>query len=258
MNTETNITENRIYQWEGIVFNLLCALAYVLLGPTLVETASLAVDGKLEEENRSAAWLGFLIILVSLLEIYAFPIKMRYIREAIREHGDDGASGFVLWMFHAVVSIILVFVVSATFGQPVISGQESEPSAWVMVTFFVVVIKELGLLLCLFVPAGGSPEPAYARPNRREKVVDLILLGYAFVVHCVVWGTISRMDLQPGEPVMFVVNLFAASLVFLMLFLPLRIPYWIEEMARAKTVQDWLILAGSVLAVLIPALWAIA
>lgn len=248
---------NRTYQWEGFVFNLFCGLAYVLLGPVLVETASLAVDGKLEDENRSAVWLGVLIILVSLLEIYAFPIKMRYIREAIREKGDDRASGFVLWMFHTVVSIILVFVVSATFGGPLMAGKESEPSTWMMVAFFVVVIKELGLLSCLFIPGEGPPNPAYARPSLREKVVDLILIAYALVVHCVVWGTISRMELQWGDPVMFVVNLLAASLVFLMLFLPLRIPYWIEEMARAKTWQDWLLLCASILAVLVPALWVI-
>jgi hypothetical protein len=197
---------NRTYRWEGFVFNLLCGLAYVLLGPVLVETASLAVDGKIEGENESAVWLGSLIILVSLLEIYAFPVKMRYIREAIRANGDDGASGFVLWMFHTVVSVILVFVVFATFGVPMRPEKESEPSALMMGAFFIVVIKELGFLLCLIIPGEGPPDPAYARPSRREKIVDLILLAYALVVHCVVWGTISRMELQRGEPVMFVVN----------------------------------------------------
>ncbi len=53
---------------------------------------------------------------------------------------------------------------------------------------------------------------------------------------------------------MLVVNLFVSSLLFLIFYLPLRIPYWLEEIAQTKTQADWLKLTASILMVLIPAI----
>ena len=60
--------------------------------------------------------------------------------------------------------------------------------------------------------------------------------------------------LERGNPGMFVVNLLISGLLFLIFYLPLRIPYLLEERARVSGGRDWLIFIGSILAVMVPAI----
>ena len=60
-----------------------------------------------------------------------------------------------------------------------------------------------------------------------------------------------------GDTAMFVLNLAVSSLLFLIFYLPLRIPYWLGEIAQVKDATGAWRLAASVLIVLVPAIAAL-
>lgn len=246
----------QIYRWEGGLFNALCAIYFVTLGPLVVEAA----DETMRVADSKVYWLGFLIIGISLAEVYAFPAKLRFVRAAAREYGDSIGAGFILWMFHAVISIILLFLAAGAFGVEISESSGSEMPSWLSLLIPLIVIKELvflGFLMWDKNDSGESAEPErdarYERPKKREWIIDLILLSYACIAYSATWGAITmNLSLERENPAMFVVNLFVSSLLFLIFYLPLRIPYWLEEIAQTKTQADWLKLTASILLVLIP------
>lgn len=242
----------RTYRWEGFVFNVICAVYFLTLAPKVVDAGDFAMRGG----PGTVVWLGILLITISLLEIYAFPTKMRFVREAAGEQGDQPGNGFWLWMFHCVISVILLFLIAGSFGVR-IEGEDSEMPGWLGALIPVVVIKELIFLGFVFSmkekKEDRKPDPRYRRPSGKEWLVDLILVCYACIVWSATWGAITEgMSMEREDPVMFVVNLFVSSLLFLIFYLPLRIPYWLEEMAQVKTAADAWKLAASVLIVLVP------
>ncbi|MBK1855342.1 hypothetical protein JO972_10260 [Verrucomicrobiaceae bacterium 5K15] len=244
----------QIYRWEGGLFNVLCAIYFIVLGPRVVEAA----DYALRTPGSKVHWLGFLLIGIGVAEIYAWPIKMRYVREAVRAFGDSIGAGFVLWMFHAVISIILLFLGASAFGVPVADSSNADMPGWLALLMLAVVIKELvflGFLMWDGKESSDAPVSRYIRPNRREWLIDFILVSYACVAYSATWGAITmNMTLEKENPVMFVVNVCVSALLFLIFYLPLRIPYWLEEVAQTKTHSDRFKLLVSIFSVLIPAL----
>ncbi|MAS91777.1 MAG: hypothetical protein CMO55_01170 [Verrucomicrobiales bacterium] len=258
----SDLVENqsdRTYQWEGLVFNLLCGVYFLTLGPVVTNAAYSAIHA----EAWNSVWLGFIIIAIILLEIYAFPKKMRYVRHAARAHGDDLGTGFWMWMFHAVISIILLFTMAGCFGVTITEGSEADLPWWLMVAIPVTVIKELGFMMCLLVGKDDEEDNAeerekYKRPNRKEWVLDLILIFYACIGYSATWAALTKnMAMERDNTVMFVVNIFVSFLLFLIFYIPLRIPYWLEEIARMKTKRDFLLLFGSILIAYLPTIWSL-
>jgi hypothetical protein len=212
------------------------------------------------KEEAVIPWLGVAIILISFLEMYAFPKKMKYVHYAIKSHGGEAPMGFMLWMFHAMISLILMMMTYSAFGSHISPDEsgESQMSPWMGAVFFMTVIKELYLLFCMMGMNDGLPPDEYARPNKREWVLDLILMAYACIVYSVTWETISYgMDMEQHDTPMFILNLVISSMLFLMFYMPLRIPYYLEELAHLETDKDFLLFIGSVLLVLIPAIRAL-
>lgn len=240
----------RTYRWEGLVFNVTCDIYFVLLAPLIVSTA----DAVMRQPGVTAVWLGVLILAISLAELWAFPVKMRFVNQAVRTHGDSAGSAFMLWLFHAVISVILVMLIAECFGAEIGEGDDS--TTWMAIVMPIVVIKELVFLFVLMagIDDDSEPLPRYTRPQRREWLADAILVVYACVVYSASWGSImSNADLEPHNLPMYVLNLFVASLLFLIFYLPLRIPYWIEELAQVDSTGDRLRLVGSILIALVPA-----
>lgn len=229
--------QETIYSWEGWLFNVFCAVYFLLISPHVLE-ASVATMG---DTREFIPWLGFTLIMISLLEIYAFPKKMKYVHRAVMEQGDEIKSGFFLWMFHAVISMIITFTILESFGYNVVAeeGKQDQPW-WMMPLIFGVVIKELVLLFTIIgLHESTDKLEAYKRPNKTEWIVDLILLVYACLVYTVTWENIaSTVPMEKHNTPMYIVNLVAASLLFLIFYLPIRIPYYLEEMAQIYTLKD--------------------
>lgn len=241
----------RVYRWEGFLFNFFCAIYFLFFASGIVEAAGIAM----READGRVVWLGILLAAISLAEVWAFPVKMRFVSEAIRDQGDSGGRAFYLWVFHTLISIVMLFLIAGSFGVKVTGGKGNDMPWWLQALIFVTVIKELVLLGFLWVTPekGVAPDPRYTRPKAKEWIADAILVVYACVAYSATWSTITAgMDLDRDDPVMFVVNLFVATLLFLIFYLPLRIPYWVEEMAQVKTGADAWRLVGSILLVLVP------
>ena len=242
----------RVYRWEGLLFNLFCALYFLTIGPGVTDAGYAAMHGG----DENVVWLGILLLSIMLLEVYAFPKKMRFVRAAAQKYGDDMGSGFLLWMFHTVISIVLLFTVAGAFGVKIEEGVELP--VWLMVAIPVVVIKELWLLMGLFGSNSENTEERYDRPNRKEWVLDGILILYACVGYSCTWAVLVRnVGMDRDEPVMYIVNLLVSFLIFLIFYLPLRIPYWLEEIARVKSRKDVFVLIGSLLLVYVPTIWGL-
>ena len=168
--------DETIYSWEGWLFNVLCAIYFGFISP-LVRDASITVT---QNEDTFIPWLGISLIVISLLEIYAFPKKMKYVDRAAIEHGEEMNSGFFLWMFHAVISLLIVFVILESFGYNMgTEDGENEPTWWMMLLIFSVVIKELFFLFMMMGFHDNEDKlEAYQRPNKKEWILDLILLAH--------------------------------------------------------------------------------
>lgn len=245
-----SLVEETIYSWEGWLFNLICAGYFVFISPFVKEATVSAIH----DEGIFIPWLGIALITISLLEIYAFPKKMKYVHRAAMKHGEEIKSGFVLWMFHAVISIVITFTALESFGYNVVpeEGVESEPSGWLALLMFAVVIKELYLLFTIIgLHEGINQLEEHQRPNKKEWIIDLILLVYACLAYTATWEAITdNMDMDKHNTVMYIVNLFGASIMFLIFYMPLRIPYHLEEMVQLKTIQDVLKFFFGILVVL--------
>jgi hypothetical protein len=126
---------------------------------------------------------------------------------------------------------------------------------WMVLVFVAVVAKELFLLFCMIMAGELVPAGRYARPNRKEWLLDVVLVAHACPGCSATWSLISmNTPLGSDNPGMFVVNLLLSSLLFLIFYLPLRIPYLLEERARLSGGRDWLVLILSILVVMVPAI----
>lgn len=246
---------------KGFAFNLVCGAYFLLLSPYVTAAARAGIS---EEAGTPApaVWLGILLIAAMTLETVSLPEKMRFARRSVadRQEGDASSAGlFFLWMFHCVIAILVLFHAAAQFGVDLAAKEgDPQPPAWVLLFIPLVVIKELYLLTSIWL--GKAPEASaarYSRPSPREWFHDLVLIIYACIASSVTWGLVSGRPLDPSDPVKMIVNGVAATLVFLIFYLPMRIPYWYEEWMQVRQGRDVVRFVLSLLSVLVPALWAL-
>jgi hypothetical protein len=239
---------------EGLLFHLICGLYFLAISPRVVAAARGA--------EAPAFWLGGLLLLAMILEVRALPEKMKFVNFAIRgrRQGDASSGGlFFLWMFHAVISILVLFHAVRQFGVEISPKEGStDLPVWLSALMPLIVIKELYLLTAIWLGKGHDlPAGRYTRPNPREGFCDFVLIAYACLAYSVTWGMISGAPLDPANPGRMLVNGFAATLLFLIFYLPMRIPYFLEEWTAIETRRDRFRFLGSLLLALIPALWSL-
>ncbi|MBL9160638.1 MAG: hypothetical protein JNJ70_24365 [Verrucomicrobiales bacterium] len=246
-----------VFRSKGLVFNLVCGAYFLFLSPHVVSAVQAGAKGE-----GKAVWLGVLLILLMLLEVRSLPAKLKIVHVALRDQrtGDATSAGvFFLWMFHAVISILVFLQAMAAFGaEPVAKDGSGDLPVWMGALVFLVVIKELYLLGPIWLTNGAkSPAKLHARPRPEEGFHDLVLVSYACLAYSLVSGLMEQQPLPRGEPLALVVNVFAASVVFLIFYLPMRIPYQIEEWAAVRSRGDFWRWVLSILAALVPAVWAL-
>lgn len=225
----------------------------------------------MREGERSALWLGILIVVIAAAETWALPRKMRLVLARLEGHRSPTVTLFVLWMLHTVISILLLFTAVAAFGWDRDSSSVGQLPGWFLVLIVATVIKELYLLGVFFFACEATPAQASAtpsdleqkrppdvpqRPRRLEPLLDGILLAYACIAYSSTWAAMFRQNEQylGSNLALILFNVVAGAILFLLLYLPLRIPYWTEEIAQAQTRWDKAKLAFSLLLAMVPAL----
>lgn len=239
----------KIYAWEGLGFNLLCGLYFLFLSPLLQQSSTESI-----REGRIYPWVAILLILISLLEVYAFPKKMKYVQVAVLKHQKKMPNGFMLWLGHTVLSIVLCFAAMSALGYDM--GDADAMPWWMVLILPAIVIKELYFLVLMMGLGHEVQNTAkYQRPNKKEWILDVMLLAYACIAYTVGWqGLSTGMDMDKDILPLYVVNLLLTSIIFLIFYMPLRIPYYLEEIAQLKTTGDCVKFVASILLVLIAAL----
>lgn len=251
-NTKTYYRKNN-FSSTGMLFNVLSAAYFAFLSPLIVKASLESIHGK----NSFIPWLGIALIIISVLEVYAFPKKMKYVQKSINVNkSESGINSMILWFLHMVVSIVIFFMTLSAFGYNI---DELGDNTWFALVIFAIVIKELYLLISIMgLDDKNENLTKYKRPNKKEWILDLILLIYAWLAYTVTWGSISANGNMDKDNVpMYIVNLFAASMLFLIFYLPLRIPYLIEETAQFKSDGDWLKFTFSIVIVLAAAVFSL-
>ncbi len=239
------------YQVEGLFFNLICGLYFIFVAPLLKDIST----QNIYEENSYLPYLAILLLLISILEIYAFPLKLKFVHQSIKEHEHEAGSGFVLWMFHSVISIIITFSIFEAFGYELTSKDGNELPWFVSLSIFIVVIKELYLLFCIMDINDEETLQKYKRPHIKEWIADIILLIYACIAYTVTWETITSNMKLDGQDILLIMNYSICILLFLMFYLPLRIPYQIEEIANIKDDKDYFRYISSILFAVVSGIW---
>ncbi len=233
----------------SVIFNILSALYFAFLSPIILKISVVTV----KSERVFLPWFGVSLIIISVLEIYAFPKKIKYVRKAVKDRGGKFINGIILWLFHTLISIGIVLAIFKSFGM-----NTTKPDIFMSLLLFVVIIKELVLLFFMMIDYEDVTLEKFKRPNNKEWIIDVILFAYACLAYTVTWQTIaSDINMQKQNTGMYLLNILIASLMFLIFYMPVRIPYFLEEVSQLKTGKDILKYIFSILLVLISVIFSL-
>ena len=172
---------------------------------------------------------GFLLFAVLLLEPVGLRWKMRFLRRRnLEEHFEP--QGSMLWIVsmaaigHMIVTVVTGMVMLDCWGV-VGSGSETEAPAMGIVVV-VLILKEFA---ALFACAGKSA--AREPPGHwKEHLADFLLLAFGCVAYTAWWESLLDISLIDTEGWKLKLLLMPfLSLFFLFLYLPLRLPFLLEE-----------------------------
>jgi len=204
--------------------------------------------------------LGAVLIVAQILETYAFSRKMNYVHRALKLNGGlngEGESAIILWFFHMAVSVIMMFAAFSLFGiDPTYLAEES---SWFTVIVILIVIKEIYLLFAIIgIHDESDTLEKYSRPNDKEWIFDLILLFYSWFVYTATWSSISLdTPIDKSSVFSYGFDLFLAAVLFLIFYLPIRIPQIIESRLYLKLSKDYLIYFGSFAVVVLSVIFSL-
>lgn len=219
------------YHYNNAILNIFWALYILLLSETL-----LIYTRKHILENTGIVYLFPALLIVAMLaETYALPRKLRYVFASGKAPGNEanntdneGCLQFGLWMFHTLISTVITMFALQMLGFDI---KEAGNELFITLVLFAVIIKELVLLFFIMGLTDNENTAPPPRYTANEWFCDVVLLIYACLAYTVTWQTITyNMRGAPQEnTAMLLVNMAASALLFLLFYLPLRIPYLIEE-----------------------------
>ncbi len=187
--------------------------------------------------------LGIVLFAAMLMELIAVIIKGRFYPRRI-------STGFLIliWIFHAVVSMVILMTGMTALGFDV-SGEQA-PIAFAM---FAVVIKEI-IILCIIIAGPGKKDAG----TSLKISSDLFLLFFYCTGYTTVWMTLMTTEnpanyLLSGAHSAFllVMNVILAVLLFCIFYLPLRLGYFITQGSSVKAQ------AVTVISIILTALFSI-
>lgn len=135
---------------------------------------------------------------------------------------SDGAGGFLLWMFHMLVTTILLMAALTALGL------DFENNTAVMgAVIFGNVIKELAVLFIMIGREGPPRRPGWVRALGDLFILFFYCVGYTAGWQTVAWAGNPNMNLLAASyslPLMITYTV-CSLLIFFMLYAPLRLAY---------------------------------
>ena len=216
------------------IYSILSSLYFALAAPYFAEKTINAYNG------NPTVFIGILLIIFVFLEYYAFPKKMKLVKQrvgAVKENLETNA--MVLWFFHATISAYAIFMISKTFDIN-IYDEKNNVSLWIIVIIIAVFIKEIALLMPI-ISDERLTKKEYKKLLSNENLFDIILLMYSWLTYTILWTLISKIgdtDMHKDNIGLYLINLIVAGAMFLFIYLPFRIPEHFEKRSLIKTKKD--------------------
>lgn len=226
---------------SGIVFNL-----SFLFYQIFIHNRILGILDQIHEKQIAHLWFGLLLAFFILLDLIGFWYKIPAVCQQLRESGKDRTALFIiLWILHMVVIFsFLMFIAEA------LDIKKNENLMFLLM--ILITIKEL-IILFLFL----MNKPAESKLNKtKEWIGDLCLFIFGIFAYTVTWEYIARQGthLLANNIVLTLLNVLAASIIFLIFFLPLRTPYILKESILLSNKKNLYLLTGTILFNLIEAM----
>ena len=180
-------------------------------------------------EAETLLWPGLLLLAILLLEPFGLRWKLRFLR---RRNADDGfvPQGSMLGIFstacigHMIVTVVVGLLILDCWGV-VGAGMETE-SKWLGVGVVALILKEFAT----FFACAGQSVSREAPGHWKEHVANLILLSFSCVAYTAWWGVLLDLgDVAAEGWGMKLVLVPLLSGLFLFFYLPLRLPFLLEE-----------------------------
>jgi len=248
MKKKSKVQITQPYPLKGIIFNVISAFYFFTISP-FIEKISLE---KFSGEKSYLPHLGFLLMILSVFEIYAFPKKMKLVKKLMRDNGKKPKSGtMVLWFAHLTISMVALLLISSSFGYELTNPEGNTP-IWIPFLMMILFIKEIYFLIVI-INEDIISKVEFKKLKSIEFSYDIILLVYSWLAFTIIWTGVSKIgdrDMHPENLGLYIINLFAVSLIFFMMYLPIRIPHLLEEATLAKTKEDYSKLIFSILLIL--------
>jgi hypothetical protein len=230
INTLSRFSFKRILN-IGSVFNLFCALFVILMCPVLLRATSAVVY-----QEQRIAWLGWTILLVMILDVVGLYFKL----PAIASRSNQQALGSIdwylaLWIGRLIIAALLCGLMLSAFGL----AFESPLGALALFASIIKEIVVLGLFLtylnkdCDIVKCSNKTTPL------KEAVSNLVLFVSVAFTYTLTWQAIALnnpLSKYHGAELYF--QGFFAVFFFFLIFLPVRMIYFIEDALQDYTLTQ--------------------
>ncbi|MDD4341648.1 MAG: hypothetical protein PHO14_05375 [Kiritimatiellae bacterium] len=223
MTAACGIRDKYICQGVSLAFYLYALLA----APPLARALKAALA-----DAQPVYWPGVLLLAVLLLEPFGLRWKLQFLR---RRNDDDGfrpegamvAFGSATAIAHMIVTVILGMLALDAWGAVGIGAHDA--GTWWGIVIVALILKEF---VGLFV-AGGQSRAREAPGHVKEHLSDLFLLAYGCVAYTAWWEAIVDIEALSnigGWEKLVLLPVLAG--LFLFLYLPMRLPFLLEEFYR--------------------------
>jgi MFS family permease len=251
MKNKSKIILSDSYPWRGLMFNIFAVIYFLLLAP-LIEKISLQ---KFTGEKAFFPVIGLILIVLSAMEVYAFPKKINLIKKLFKDTKEEiGDSTMILWIFHLTISVVALLIILSSFGYNI--DNKTNTPFLIIFLIFMVIIKEIYFLM-IIIDDNTISKNTYRKLKEKEWIYDIVLVVYSWFAFSIMWTAVSKTgdnDMHRENTGIYILNLIIVSFIFLIMYLPVRIPYLLEEKIKLNTTSDYIKFAASILMVLIAAL----
>lgn len=238
---------------SGLLFNLYFVIFLLFLHDPLLSAVNKSFFG-----DEKIITLGIILVLAIILDFVGTLIKIPriYARANYQEANETGSIILPLWLGRTTITIMLVGMASEAFGNT-LNGD----SPTIQILVFALVLKEIfimGFMIMKSEAAWKTAPDKLKEYSWKEFLADSMLWLYMSIAYTACWESIGLNDpLRTYSGGALVTYIIAATVLFMLIVMPLRAVYLIEEVIAINTTKQrvaWCISTGLMLAA---ALWQI-